>query len=114
MHLLEIRKSATLEYVKGMPALVEQGLDISVHADRIAEDEGTTGGGEVRAVAARRLALAVIQVQQPLPAHDLEIISQRGVYALENRARFFFQLGDGRKRLEGRPTAHIHVNIPAS
>ncbi len=79
-----VGQAGALEDMESMPALVQQGLDVVVHADGIGKDERALGNGKIGAVGAGRLALAVIQVQQVLAAHDLEIFAQLRIDGVED------------------------------
>ncbi len=64
MALKQKGKRGGLEGMEGVARLMKEGAHVAVHSDRIHEDEGQLSEGEGLAVTTRRLALAVVQVEQ--------------------------------------------------
>src|SRR5262249_41066115 len=75
----------------GLTGLVEERAYVRVRPCGIHEYEGTLSISKGGAVAARGLALPAVQVEEPLPPHDLEVAAEVRVHPGENR------LGSGRQ-----------------
>ena len=72
------------EGVEGVPRLVQQRHDVVHQPDRVHEDERPPPVVQRLAVAARRLALPAVEVEQPLVDHGLELAAERGIDPLED------------------------------
>ena len=86
--------------MKGVPGLVEQGRDVVQHPDRVHEDERPAPEMQRLAVAARRLALPAVEIQQLLVRHGLELPAKAGPTPLEHPPAGGDQLGRGAEGAE--------------
>ena len=72
------------EGVERVAGLVQQRHHIVHQADGVHEDERPPAEVQRLAVAARRLALPAVQVEQPLVDHGLELVAQRRIHPVEH------------------------------
>ena len=66
------------------PASCSRVMTSSTRPDRVHEDEGATPVVQRLAVAARRLALPAVEVEQALVDHGLELAAERGIDPVED------------------------------
>jgi hypothetical protein len=85
-----------------------------VGADGVHEDEGDARLGERALVAAGRLALAVVEVDELLLAQDLEIIAEARVELGKNVVALLQQLGGFGEGMERRAVVGIDAEVPGS
>src|SRR5579872_509090 len=100
--------------MKGMPALVQQRLNVAVHVYRVHEDKGTARDGESDAEAARRLVLPAVEVQELLLSHDVELFPETRVDLAEDRRGPLRKLVDMLEGLERVTSRRIDVQVPGS
>jgi hypothetical protein len=86
---------------------MEEGADIAANARRIHEDEGPLAMWEARAKAAWSLALAAVQIQQFLLAHDPELLAEERINIPEDPLRCGVHLLDGVIGAESGPSERI-------
>src|SRR6185437_14348355 len=97
-----------------MAALVQQRLHIVVRARSIHKDKGTADDVVAERVAAGRLVLAAVQVEQLLRAHRLEILPELWVNVAEDGAGLRLQLLDGPVRTQRGLPRRVNIDIPGA
>src|SRR5438105_14172475 len=67
-----------------MAGFMEHRLNVALQADRVHKDEWQPRFGQRRLITARRFALAILQIEQPIVEHAFESIAQSAVDMVEN------------------------------
>ena len=107
-----IRQEAGLKHVESVARLVQQGLHIIVQAHRVLENEGQVRDRIDDAEGARCFALAVLDIQQVLAAHQVKVTAQLGIHAVEDGRGLLFQFGCLAERTQRRAPQGINVQVP--
>src|SRR5438477_8814903 len=97
-----------------MAGFMEHRLNVALQADRVHKDEWQPRFGQRRLITARRFALAVLQIEQPIVAHAFESIAQSAVEMVEDRLGSGRHLFDFLERAERWTIQWIDGRIPRS
>ena len=97
-----------------MAGLVQQRAHVAVDADSVHEDQRKLSEVQRLAVTARRLALAIVEVEQVVGGHGVEVATELRIDVSEDGAGAIDQAPDVVERLEWRPAVGINRRVPGS
>ena len=103
---------ARRQRVKGVAGLVQNRLHVALQADGVHENERQPRLGERVLIAARRLALAIVEVEQLQILHLLETAGEFAVQPVENLLRARNHFADSRERFQRRTVQRVNGQIP--
>ena len=103
---------ARRQRVKGVAGLVQDRLHVALQADGVHENERQPRLGQRGLIAARRLAFAIVEVEQMQVLHLLETAGQFAVEPVENFLRARNHFVHLRERFQRRAVQRVHRQVP--